>query len=251
MRFNCDKYLGKVFTSNKCGDFTVIDYQNSDNVTVKFLKTGYVTTIQAYHIKDGAIKDRMHPSVYGVGVLGEAQASDNGKKLPEYRVWRGLLARCYNSKTKLKTPSYDGCTVSDNFKHYSYFKDWCSSQIGFGEVGWELDKDILVRGNKVYSENTCVFVPKEVNLLLLTAKGIRGTHPIGVAFHKRSGSYRATISEYDKQVHLGSYASSEDAFNAYKVAKEAYVKEVANKWKDKVDVRVYEALMNYQVEITD
>ena len=158
--------IGKTFTSNKCGDFIVIEYKDYDNVVVKFTATGSVVTTQLCRIKDGSIKDRLFPSVYGVGVLGDAVVSENGVKLKEYKLWRALLGRCYNTKTKNRSPSYAGCSVSDNFRYYPYFKEWCSRQIGFGREGFELDKDVLVKGNKVYSENTCCFIPRELNQAL-------------------------------------------------------------------------------------
>ena len=134
----------------------------------------------------------------------------------------------------------------------SKFSKWCNEQIGFNfkdDKGkpFQLDKDILIKGNKIYSEETCAFVPQEVNLLFVKGEKSRGDYPIGVRFHKVSGMFRAMynnkLSEHFK--------TPEEAFCAYKEAKEAYIKEVANKWKDQIDQRVYEALMNYQVEITD
>ena len=243
--------VGKTFTSNKCGDFVVIEYKDYDNVVVKFTATGSVVTTQLYHVKDGSIKDRMFPSVYGVGILGDAIASENGVKLKEYRVWRGLLSRCYNNKTKIRSPSYGDCSVSTNFRYYPYFKEWCSKQIGFNEDGWELDKDILIKGNKIYSEDACCFVPKEINLLLCKSDSLRGSYPIGVSLNKRSGKFKASVTSGNVVKSIGVYATPEEAFQAYKQAKEDYIKEVANKWRDKIDPRVYEALMNWEVSVDD
>lgn len=244
-------YVGKTFTSNKCGDFVVTDYKDYDNVTIKFIATGSVVTTQLYHIKDGGIKDRLFPSVYGVGMLGDEEVSQNGVKLKEYKLWRALLGRCYNTKTKSRSPSYVGCSVSDNFKYYPYFKDWCSRQIGFGRDGFELDKDILVKGNKIYSEGTCCFVPKEINLLFCKSNSLRGCYPIGVNLNKLSGKFKASVTYGNVVKSLGCYDTSEEAFQAYKEAKELRIKEVANKWKDQIDLRVYEALMKYEVHIDD
>ena len=243
--------VGKTFTSNKCGDFVVIEYKDYDNVVVKFTATGSVVTTQIYHVKDGGIKDRMFPSVYGVGILGDAVASENGVKLKEYQVWRGLLSRCYNSKTKVRSPSYEGCNVSTNFKYYPYFKDWCNKQVGFNQEGFELDKDILIKGNKIYAADTCCFVPKEINLLFCKSNSLRGSYPIGVSLNKKSGKFKASMTCGNVLKSLGNYATPEEAFLAYKEAKEQQIKVVANRWKDKIDPRVYEALMNWNVELTD
>ena len=158
-----------------------------------------------------------------------------------------MLKRCYSEVSFKKSPSYEQCLTSETFNHYQQFKTWCNQQLGFGNTGWELDKDILVKGNKVYSEDTCCFVPKEINLLLVKHDKGRGDYLLGVDYHKNRKQFRARCS--DK--HLGWFNTELEAFRAYKQAKEAYIKEVANKWKDKIDPKVYDALIKYKVEITD
>ena len=154
------------------------------------------------------------------------------------------------------SPSYKSCTTTPYFNFFANFKDWCRHQIGFGskdENGkhFALDKDILIKGNKIYSPETCCFVPNEINNLLSPNRVNRVSNPIGVSFHKRDEKYQACLNTGASRTQLGYFMSAEEAFLAYKQAKEAYIKEVANKWKDQIDHRVYEALMNYQVEITD
>ena len=157
---------------------------------------------------------------------------------------------------KKKNPTYEGCEVSDKFKSYEYFYEWCHSQIGFDNDGngnpFHLDKDLLVKGNKIYSESTCVFLPREINQILVKREASRGEHLIGVYWNKKDKAFIAQVSKSKgKQEHLGSFKTEIEAFNAYKVAKEAFIKEQANKWKSQIDPRAYEALMNYTVEITD
>ncbi|HCA4016383.1 TPA: hypothetical protein MPW60_003104, partial [Listeria monocytogenes] len=101
----------------------------------------------------------------------------NGVKTKEYVLWKGMLQRCYSDT---QYPTYEGCKCSENFKSYEYFYEWCNEQIGFSNEGWHLDKDLLVKGNKVYSENTCVFLPQEINSLLIKSTATRGKHLIGV-----------------------------------------------------------------------
>ena len=106
--------------------------------------------------------------------------------------------------------------------------------------------------NKVYNENTCVFIPKEINLVLTKSDKKRGEHPIGVSWHSKSKTFVAQVSKNKgKREYLGLFNTEIEAFNAYKKAKEYFVKEQANKWKSQIDPRAYEALMNYQVEIDD
>ena len=113
-----------------------------------------------------------------------------------------------------------------------------------------LDKDIIKKGNKVYSPNTCVFVPHSINTLFVKSNKVRGEYYIGV--YKNGNKFEAQLSKGNgKQIPLGLYDTPEEAFLTYKQAKEAYIKEVAEEYKGKIDPRAYEALMKYEVEITD
>ena len=163
-----------------------------------------------------------------------------------------MLKRCYSDTYKKKHPTYEGCEVSNNFKSYEYFYEWCNKQVGFRNSGWHLDKDLLIKGNKVYSESTCVFIPSEINTVLIKCTASRGKHLIGVYYHKRDKAFMAQVSKNKGgSEYLGSFNTELEAFKAYKTAKESFVKEQAEKWKGKIDDRAYNALMNYQVEITD
>ena len=249
--------VGKICKSNLSGDFKVLKYNGNKDVEVRFLKTGYETTVQLVHIKNGDVKDRYLPSVCGVGIIGtKYPVSEGGRDTKDYALWKRMLERCYSDSYQKKRPTYEGCEVSDNFKSYEYFYDWCHKQIGFDNDGngnpFQLDKDLLIKGNKVYSESTCVFIPSEINLLLVKREASRGEHPIGVYWSKTNKAFIAQINKNKgMQEKLGLFKTELEAFNAYKQAKEAFIKEQANKWKDKIDERTYEALMNYQVNIDD
>ena len=163
-----------------------------------------------------------------------------------------MLQRCYSTTLKKKYPTYEGCEVSDNFKSYEYFYEWCNKQIGFSNKDWHLDKDLLTKGNKIYSESTCIFIPREINSLLTKSTATRGEYLIGVSWRKKDKAFVATVSRNKGQPeHLGLFKTELEAFKAYKIAKEAFVKEQANKWKDNIDPRAYRALMNYEVDIDD
>ena len=245
--------VGKVFKSNLSGDFKVLKYNDKTNVEIQFINTGYEAVVELGNIRNGNVKDPYSPSVCGVGVSGtKYPITVNGVKTKEYELWRDMLKRCYSDKYQKKYPTYKGCEVSDNFKSYEYFYEWCNKQIGFGMADFELDKDLLIKGNKVYSENTCVFIPAEINSLLTKCTASRGAYLIGVCWHKRDKVFMATVGKSKgKREHLGYFKTELEAFNAYKEVKESFIKEQAEKWKDKIDLRAYEALMNYQVEITD
>ena len=245
--------VGKVCKSLNSGDFKIVKYNDNRNVEVQFLKTGYEATVELVQVKRGNVKDPYLPSVCGVGILGaKYPITINGILTKEYTLWCSMLKRCYSNAYKKRQPTYEGCEVSNNFKSYEYFYEWCHKQIGFSNKDWQLDKDLLTKGNKVYSENTCIFIPAEINLVLVKREALRGTYPIGVRWHKRDKAFVAKVNKNKgKQEYLGYFKTEIEAFNAYKQAKEAFIKEQANKWKSQIDTRAYNALMNYEVNIDD
>lgn len=195
-------------------------------------------------------------TVYGVGFINEEKTRKDGKFYPEYSLWASILARCYPKKLTKAKLSYQDCYVSENFKDYSYFKKWCNNQIGFQCVddngrAFHLDKDILIKGNKVYSEDTCCFVPPEINSLFVKSNARRGEYLIGVFYRNDRKKYQASMNCVEGSNFIGYFNTEIEAFKAYKKAKESKLKDVAELYKDKIDHRVYDALMTYQVEITD
>ena len=249
--------VGKVCKSKSSGDFKILKYNDATNVEIQFFNTGYETTVELGSIRNGNVKDPYVPSVCGVGIVGTKYPSTiNGVNIKEYKLWKNMLERCYSDSYKKKYPTYQGCEVSDNFKSYEYFYEWCNQQVGFDNDGngnpFQLDKDLLAKGNKVYSEDSCVFLQQEINSMLLKSDKKRGEYLIGVSWNKRNKAFVAMVSKNKgKRECLGYFKTELEAFNAYKEAKESFVKEQAEKWKGKIDERAYEALMNYQVEITD
>ena len=245
--------VGKVYKSKLSGDFKILKYNDSRNVVIQFLKTGFETVARLDYIKSGEIKDPYSPSVHGVGVAGaKYPITINGVHTKEYNLWMNMLRRCYSDKYQKKQPTYKGCEVSDNFKSYEYFYEWCHKQIGFNNEGWQLDKDLLIKGNKVYSEDFCVFIPSDINLLLTKSTASRGEYLIGIYWSKTHKAFKAQVGKNKGgREYLGSFKTELEAYNAYKIAKESFVKEQASKFKSQIDPRAHEALMKYTVNITD
>lgn len=162
--------------------------------------------------------------------------------------WRNMLKRCLFNDGRPKNESYVGCNICDEWLIYNNFEKWYD--IHYVE-GWELDKDILIKGNKIYSPETCCFVPREINILFTNSRKTRGSFPIGVSFRKDSKKYRTRVTMYGKYITIGQYNTEIEAFNAYKETKEKHIKEVADKYKNLIPQKVYNSLYNYKVEITD
>lgn len=195
--------------------------------------------------------------VFGIGVNDNTYpAKIDGKYTREYRLWQNMLSRC-SEKVGNLNKTYGLSAYSENFKSYSYFYEWCNNQTGFNnqdENGkyWQLDKDTLIKGNRLYSEDTCVFIPLELNVLLNKSKSARGDYPIGVCWDKSRGKFTSGCGVGAKlKKNLGRFSCAEEAFLVYKQYKEEVVKQAAEKYKGIVDNRVYTALNNYKVNIDD
>ena len=114
--------VGKVCKSKSSGDFKVLKYNDSKDVEIQFINTGFETTVQLVQVKNGSVKDPYSPSIYGVGVIGaKYPVSEGGRDTKDYSLWKSMLQRCYSDILKKRCPTYIGCKVSDNFKSYEYF----------------------------------------------------------------------------------------------------------------------------------
>jgi hypothetical protein len=175
------------------------------------------------------------------------------KSHPElYHIWQGMKQRCYNPNTWIKRPHYQGCFVHDDWKdNFQQFAEDYTSMVGYGLPNRQLDKDILVNGNKVYSKDTCILVPQDINILFTSCKNVRGQYPVGIYYDLRQPHYMARIRKHGQRVFIGRYHTVEEAFHVYKTAKEQHIKDMANLYKHELDPRAYDALMNWEISEDD
>lgn len=202
-----------------------------------------------YYRQELHIRKRFTPSVYGVGFLGYGKNKSSINKIAQkkYSVWKGLIRRCYSKEARDST--YKDCSVCTEWHNFQNFAEWYDENY-IDE--WHIDKDILVKGNKIYSPETCCFVPTQINTLFVTNTTARRRSTIGVRkYYSKYTSRVKDSSNESKEIYLGIFDTLEEAFEAYKVSKECIIKKIANDWKDKITERVYTAMYNYQVEITD
>lgn len=132
--------------------------------------------------------------------------------------WNSMMHRC-KEPSKRGWPSYEGCEVSEEFSDFQQFTDWHIAQVGYALENYQLDKDILITGNKVYSPSTCLLVPQALNTLLTHVKANKGEYPTGVNFSKSMGKLVARIRVDNKDTVLGYFESAEEARQAYECAK--------------------------------
>ena len=249
--------VGQTVMQN-CGELAyIVEYVSSKDITVQFKATGeLVKTTYGTFIK-GNVKSHFTATVFGVGITGlEPTRDENGELLDSYICWCDMLKRCYSAKYQQKYPTYIGCCVSEVWLYYSNFKKFYNET--YYEVEnktTQLDKDILIKGNKIYSPETCIFVPNFINTLFVKRQNDRGAFPIGVNYDKASKKYRAQLNIFENgkktRKNLGRFNTPEEAFKVYKQAKEAYIKKIADEYKDKIPTKLYEAMYSYRVEIND
>lgn len=252
-----DRYpqIGQQYEMKQNGILEIVKYKNAENVVVRFLETGFTTTCEFCQVRRGTVKDLLLPRVCGVGYIGDGEHSAyKGRYDSEwaYLKWQNMLERCYDPSSLQMEECYKDVTVCDEWFNYQNFASWAKRQKGYGNRLWAMEKDLLVKGNRHYAADVCCFLPVELNNQMLKAYKVRGDYPIGVSLNKPNGKFIAhCVQEGTTSTHIGIYKTVEEAFNAYKTTKEARLKFLATKWKDQIDHRAYEALINYQVEITD
>ena len=245
---------------NKFGSKMVITkYNGALDIDVYFPKYDWTFEHTQYNqFKNGNIKCPYEPRCFGVGYLGEGKYKvwENGKNSDKYNIWYNALRRCYDPKYQEREPTYKGCRVEDYLLNFQHMGEWLDEN--YYEIPGEimcLDKDILYKGNKVYSRDTCIFVPKRINNLFVKRDNRRGDNPIGVS-DLPSGNYQVQCKNgYGKYIYLGTYSTKEEAFQVYKEYKENLIKETIDSYKGKIPEpfysRLIEPMYNYKVEIDD
>ena len=237
----------------------IVGYRGALDMDVYFTEYDWVFKHATYqNFKNGTLKCPYERRYYSKGFLGEGKykTKENGKLTDEFDIWHGMLQRCYDPKFHKEHPSYEGCRVEDYLLNFQNMCKWLDEN--YYEVPGEimhLDKDILCKGNKVYSRNTCIFVPQRINTLFTKSDSSRSDNPIGV-HPTSSGNYQVHCSNgYGKLIPLGTYSTKGEAFQVYKEYKEKVIKKVIDSYEGIIPEphysRLKEAMYNYKVEIDD
>lgn len=198
------------------------------------------------NIDKGTVHYPHIPTLAGVGIIGEFSVDIKSK---DYKAWAGMLKRCYNPGRVETEITYQGVTVCEEWKVYENFHRWSSTAIH--EKGWHLDKDLLEKGNKIYTPDKCVFLPPELNWFLTDRRNHRGDYPKGVTYRPSVGNFQASCNYKGSPEYLGVYDTPELAFIAYKQRKETIAKELADEYRGVIDSRAVDALLSYTVDISD
>ena len=252
--------IGEIKTNHQGCTMEIIKYNHANNITVQFDNNPFNTVKTSYKsFKEGNIDNPLHPSVYGIGVIGnECPCMNGNEKLKEYRIWVGILERCVKGANTEKNASYEDCEVSEEFLYYPNFYRWIISQENYevwkNTPGFAVDKDILCKGNRVYAPDKCCLVPNRINNLINPNKSRRGKYLIGT-YKDDYGQYVAQCWNglLQKNIRLGKFNTEMEAFNAYKKYKEKLIKETAELEYKKgiISKKCRDALYKFEVETTD
>lgn len=186
-------------------------------------------------------------TVMGVGYMGVGsyRSRVDGVMPKEYIVWRDMIHRCYNPRLRDKYPTYTGCVVHDNWHNFQKFAEWYHSQ-EYCDKGYQLDKDLIVQGNKIYSAERCCFLPPALNTLISINHSNRSSL-VGTTFHKNTGKWQSLVNKSGKVVYLGLFNTELEAHLCYVQEKERFVREEAVVWRGFIDPVAYDALLNWKV----
>lgn len=242
--------VGEVAYNNFGSKMIIVDYRGCNDIDVYFPQYDWTAKNRiCKDFKSGKISCPYERRTWNVGFIGEGK----------HEVSRdGNTTRCYDEKFQKKYPTYKNCNMTNEWLNFQNFAEWYEEN--YYEIPGEimcLDKDILIKRNKTYSPETCVFVSNRINNLFVKNDYNRGEYPIGVNLYKRTNKYRAYCNIYDKKTkryknkHLGYFSSVEEAFKVYKEFKEEYIKQVANEVKEYIPKKLYDAMYKYEVEIND
>lgn len=185
-----------IHESKNSGSFVIIERDGWERVTVQFIKTGYTTVTTNQNVQKGQVKDKLRPSVCGVGFVGDGNYTPRvkGEVSKVYQVWVSMIERCYSHLQEINNPTYKGCTVCGDWHNFQAFAEWFNNN---HIEGCHLDKDIKIKGNKMYSPFTCTFVTEQEN--------IENAHAKTYSLISPNGCY---VSVYNMAKHCKEYGLS-------------------------------------------
>lgn len=238
--------IGEISKNKQGLKMIVIAYRKTNDIDIEFEDGNIKEHVDYRAFKRGDIKNLFYPSVCGVGIIGNERTCDeHGKRLKSYSVWKSILERCYSKKTHKGRPTYINCNICEEWKYYKNFKEWFNKH--YYEIEGEniqLDKDILIEGNKIYSPDTCIFVPRRINQMFETKQS---NLPRGVYWSKSRNKYCARIRIYkngnSKGIDLGLFDTIEEAEKVYNNARSKVIKDTAEEYKNKIPDKLYNRLI--------
>lgn len=234
--------VGETYTSLQKEEYKITEDFGWDNCTIQFENGSVVKNIHYSNIKRGKVENPMTPSVCNIGYIGVGQhrPKDNIRR---YNCWVDMLKRCYSQRLQKIQPTYKDVTVCEEWHNFQNFAEWYNNN---HTEGYYLDKDIICKSCKIYSYETCAFVPSEINNFFLFRANERGKYKLGVKF--QNGKFASGINKGGKKIFLGYFDTEDEAHNAYIVEKTNHAKTLAKKYKNKVNKNIIKALLIFNIK---
>lgn len=241
--------VGDIRTSRVCGDYEILAIIRSDDVSIRFIDNPeYTHVVRLSHAISGDINDPFKPMVSGYGYMGVGEYPSilaDRKQCKEYDIWSNMLKRCY--------VTVGHATVCEEWLNYQTFAKWYNGELERVGEGY-LVYNLIDANATEYNPETTTLIPTEIYMQLKRRTKRRSVHnlPAGVSHqldknNKPTGRYVAKLGVNYKSIRLGTFYSVDDADRAYREAKERHVRDLANKYKDKITSSAFEALMNWRV----
>lgn len=255
--------IDEINISNEGYKMKIIEYNGNKDIIIEFQDKYKAKVHTRYdHFKEGNIRNPYHPSVHNIGYIGQGKydVGKNKKHTKVYTTWHSMISRCYDPYYLNKYPTYINCYVCNEWHNFQNFAKWYEEN--YYEIENEkmhLDKDILFKGNKIYSPETCIFVSERINTLFVKRQNDRGEYPIGCDYHKATNKIRVRCNiienKKSKNITLEYFPLNKpfQAFTCYKNFKENYIKQMADEYysKELIPKKLYDAMYKYEIEIND
>lgn len=237
--------VGDVFYNNAGSKLMVVEVNKQADVLIAFQDDyRYLVRTTAKCVRAGSVRNPYHPLVYGVGFMGVGRHKSKGDdgKSKAHGIWRDMLKRCYGDNIVESPKSYKDVTVCDEWHNFQNFADWYTNH-RFHGMGYHLDKDLLVVGNKIYSPDACTLVPQEVNQIVTDGGARSRGNMMGITFVGGKNKFCAKISIKGRSKNLGYYEDPVEARNVYLKAKAEYIRDTAIEYHGKIEPSVFDRLM--------
>ena len=201
-----DIISGQTWQSKNYGFFSILANNGCIDIDILFIRTGYTAKARAADIRAGGVKDPYYPKVAGRGYLGEGiyKSYNNGKITLAYNAWRNMILRCGS------VASYIDCDVCDEWLNYQNFAAWFNDNY---TEDYQIDKDLLISGNRTYSPGSCVFITRALNSLMTNCNLSTGT------WKTNKERYQTQINLLGEKTHLGTYDTRHQAERVYRHTK--------------------------------
>lgn len=239
-----NKHIGKKFITNEGYTIEIIDVITNRNITIRFEDGNIREGVDMSSITKGKIKNLNHRSHMGIGYLGYGKYNRK-ENYKYYKIWDKMLRRNYDEKTVNRRISYTKSKMCEEWKNFQNFAEWCNENY---IEGWTLDKDLLSKSEKIYSPETCCFLPNDLNNVFSIRTTKNKKLPVGVCKYKNK--YRVAFSKYGYPAYFGDYNNIDEALNIYLKYKKEYIVELANKYKESLKSCIYEKLLKFEVRET-